>query len=60
MLLPDEPDAGLAGELARLRRAFPGRAYLSLCLRRRPGDAVRLQVLSEMAAAAGVPAVVDG
>ena len=60
VLLPDEPDDGLAVELARLRRDFPGRAYLSLTVRRRPGDAVRLHVLAEMAAAAGVPMVVTG
>ena len=60
VLLPEEPDDGLAAELARLRRDFPGRCYLSLNIRRRPGDAVRLHVLSEMARAAGVPTMVTG
>ena len=60
VLLPDQPDAALAGALARLRQDCPGRGYLSLCLRRRPGDAVRLHGLAEMAQAAGVPTVVTG
>ena len=60
VVLSDEPDSGLAAELARLRRDFPGRAYLSLNIRRRPGDAARLHLLSEMGAAAGVSAVVTG
>jgi len=60
VLLPDQPDAALAAALARLQQDFRGRCYLSLCLRRRPGDAVRLHVLSEMAQAARVPTVVTG
>ncbi len=60
VLLPDEADAALAGGLARLRRDFAGHCYLSLGLRRRPGDAVRLHTLAEMAQAARVPAVVTG
>jgi len=60
VLLPDAADAALAGALARLRRDFPGRCYLSLSLRRRPGDAVRLRELADMAQAARVPAVVTG
>jgi len=60
VLLPDEADTALAGGLARLRRDFAGRGYLALGLRRRPGDAVRLHMLAEMAGAAGVPAVVTG
>jgi error-prone DNA polymerase len=60
VLLPEEADAVLAGGLARLRRNFAGRGYLALGLRRRPGDAVRLHTLAEMAGAAGVPAVVTG
>ena len=49
------------------RRSWPGcggtspaACYLSLNIRRRPGDAVRLHLLSEMAGAAGVPTVVTG
>ena len=60
VLLPDQPDAGLAAALARLRDGFPGRGYLCLCLRRRPGDAARLHELASMGQAARVPAVVTG
>jgi len=60
VLLPDAADAGLAQALARLRQDFSGRCYLSLSLRRRPGDAVRLQQLADLAQAARVPAVVTG
>ena len=60
VLLPDQPDAVLATMLARLWRDFRGRCYLSLCLRRRPGDAVRLHMLAEMARAAEVPTMVTG
>jgi len=60
VLLPDEADAALAEALARLRRDFAGRCYLALSLRRRFGDAVRLQLLADLAHAAQVPAVVTG
>ena len=60
VLLPDAPDDRLALELGRMRAGFPGRCYLSLTLRRRPGDAVRLRMLHDMAQAARVPAVVTG
>jgi len=60
VLLPDEPNAALAGALTRLRRDFADRGYLSLSVRRRPGDAARLQQLVDLAQAARVPAVVTG
>jgi len=60
VLLPDEPNAALAGALTRLQRDFADRGYLSLSVRRRPGDAVRLQQLVDLAQAARVPAVVTG
>ena len=60
VLLPDEADAALEGALARLRRDFPDRCYLALSLRRRPGDAVRLRQLADLAQAAKVPAVATG
>ncbi len=60
VLLPDEPGEDLAAHLARLARDFPDRGYLSLGLRRRPGDHARLWQLQEMAQATGVPAVVTG
>ena len=60
ILLPDAPDERLESELRRLRTAFAGRCYLSLSLRRRPGDQVRLRQLHDMAQAARVPTVVTG
>jgi len=60
ILLPDAPDAALAGNLARLRTDFPGRGYLALTVRRRPGDAVRLRELADMARLAHVPPVATG
>lgn len=60
ILLPDAPDDRLASELRRLRTGFPARCYLQLGMRRRPGDAVRLRRLADMAQAAGVPTVVTG
>ena len=60
VLLPDAADAALAGALARLRRDFAGRCYLALGVRRRPGDAVRLRQLTDLAQAARVPTVVTG
>ncbi len=56
ILLPgDEPP-----DLLRLRLAFAGRAHLALTLRRRPGDAVRLRGLADLAQAAQVATVVTG
>ncbi len=60
VLLPDAPDEDLAARLERLRAGFAGRCYLSLSLRRRPGEQVRLRRLHDMAQAAGVPSVVTG
>ncbi|NPD70135.1 error-prone DNA polymerase (plasmid) [Lichenicola cladoniae] len=60
ILLPDAVDARLELELASLRQGFAGRCYLQLSLRRRPGDAVRLRQLSDLAQAARVPTVVTG
>ena len=59
-LLPDAADAATEANLRRLHRAFGDRASLALTLRRRPGDAVRLRQLSDMAQAAGVATVVTG
>ena len=58
ILVPDEPDDRCARQLARLRHTFPGRCYMALTLRRRPGDVLRLHLLSELAAAHRVPTVV--
>jgi len=60
VLLPDEPNAALAGALMRLQRDFADRGYLSLSVRRCAGDAVRLQRLADLAQAARVPTVVTG
>ncbi len=60
VLLPDEPDEELEAQLQRLRGCFGGRCHLSLGLRRRPGDQVRLRRLHDMAQAARVPTVVTG
>ncbi len=60
ILLPDQPDERLDGELRRMRGAFAGRCHLALTLRRRPGDHVRLRLLFEAAQAARVPTVVTG
>nr|WP_220789814.1 error-prone DNA polymerase [Gluconacetobacter johannae] len=64
VLLPDRPDDALARDLAWLRGLCGAegtdRGYMALTLRRRPGDAVRLHRLADMARAAGVPDVVTG
>jgi error-prone DNA polymerase len=57
VLVPDQADAACGALLGRLRRDFGGRAYLALCLRRRPGDQLRLHDLSNLAARARVPTV---
>ncbi|HEX4768365.1 MAG TPA: error-prone DNA polymerase [Lichenihabitans sp.] len=57
VLAPDAIDAKLADGISRLKRDFGDRGYLALTLRRRPGDAARLQTLAEHAASARVGAV---
>jgi error-prone DNA polymerase len=58
ILVPDQADERCEQQLVLLRRTFPGRSYLALALRRRPGDALRLQLLSDMGATHRVPTVV--
>ena len=60
VLLPDQPDETARAQLGQLRGIMNERTYLSLTLRRRPGDAVRLHLLAELATAARVPTVVTG
>ncbi len=60
ILLPDADDDVNAANLRRLRATFEGRAYVALILHRRPGDAMRLRRLAEMAQAERVAAVVTG
>ena len=49
ILVPDEADDVYAGQLRRVAAVFGDRAYVSLCLRRRPNDRLRLHNLSNMA-----------
>jgi error-prone DNA polymerase len=58
MLVPDEADEICARNLRRLRKIFADQAHMALSLRRRPGDAMRLHDLSNLAAQAGVLTVV--
>ncbi len=58
ILVPDMPDDGLEAELRRMRAGFTGRCHLALTLRRRPGDAMRLHGLVDLAQRARVPTVV--
>jgi len=58
ILVPDETDEACAINLRRLKATFPAGSYLALTLRRRPGDALRLHDLSNLAVQAGVPTVV--
>ena len=60
VLLPDQPDETARAQLSQLRGIMDDRTYLSLTLRRRPGDAVRLHLLAELATAARVPTVATG
>ena len=57
-LVPDEADEVCAQRLRRLTATFRTGAYLALSLRRRPGDALRLHNLSNLAADARIATVV--
>jgi error-prone DNA polymerase len=57
ILLPDDLKNDLAGELARLRIIFGGRAYCALSRRFLPDEALRLQTIADAAAHARVPTV---
>ncbi len=58
ILVPDEADDSYAGQLRKLATIFGDRAYVSLCLRRRPNDRLRLHNLSKIAARHKVKSVV--
>ncbi len=58
ILLPDLPDANCAAQLRKVAEVFGNRAYVSLCLRRRPNDQMRLHEISKMAARHRVKTVV--
>jgi error-prone DNA polymerase len=60
ILIPDQADAELAGQLGRLQERLGDLAYLALTLRRRPHDARRLHHLVQAGRDAGVTPVVTG
>jgi error-prone DNA polymerase len=49
ILVPDLADETCAVQLRKLAEIFGDRAYVSLCLRRRPNDQLRLHEISNMA-----------
>ena len=59
-LIPDMPDERLEQQACLMKDTFGDRGYLSLTLRRRPGDQVRLRALSDMARRMGLLSVVTG
>lgn len=58
ILVPDLADATCAVQLRKMSEVFANNAYVSLCLRRRPNDQLRLHVISNMAARHRVKTVV--
>ncbi|MCJ9720120.1 error-prone DNA polymerase [Agrobacterium sp. SHOUNA12C] len=58
ILVPDLADAACSVQLRKLADIFDDRAYLSLCLRRRPNDPMRLYELSNLATRFKVKTVV--
>ena len=60
ILLPEGDEDAVEAQLRRSRQAFGDRAHVALTLRQRPGDAVRLRLLSDRAQAARVATVVTG
>ncbi len=58
ILVPDLADETCALQLRKMAEIFGDRAYLSLCLRRRPNDQMRLHELSNLAARFKVKTVV--
>lgn len=58
ILIPDLADDTCAVQLRKLAEIFGDRAYLSLCLRRRPNDQLRLHELSNLATLFKVKTVV--
>ena len=58
ILIPDDADETTARQLAKLAAIFGPDAHVALTLRRRPGDALRLHELEQLARAAGVTPVV--
>ncbi|NQE65435.1 error-prone DNA polymerase [Caulobacter sp. RHG1] len=58
ILIPDKADDLCALQLKKVAAVFGANAHLALTLRRRPGDALRLHRLDQIARAAGVTPVV--
>ncbi|TPP05868.1 error-prone DNA polymerase [Rhizobium glycinendophyticum] len=58
ILVPDLADDTCAVQLRKLAEIFGDRAYVSLCLRRRPNDQLRLHELSKLATLFNVKTVV--
>ena len=58
ILVPDMPDKHYQAQLEQMKHCFGKDAFVSLTLRRRPGDAMRLYELSQIGSAAGVKPVV--
>jgi error-prone DNA polymerase len=58
ILVPDRPNAALRTRLKRLKTIWPEDGYCALTLRRRPGDALRLHQVAQMATEFGVLPVV--
>ncbi|WP_075292905.1 error-prone DNA polymerase [Pararhizobium arenae] len=58
ILVPDEADDLYASQLRKIASIFGDRAYVSLCLRRRPNDRLRLHKLANIAARYQVKTVV--
>jgi error-prone DNA polymerase len=58
VLVPNDADEECALRLRRLREAFRDRAYVTLSLRRRPNDQLRLFALSNLATLMRVPTIV--
>ena len=50
VLVPDEADEACGVQLRKMAELFGDRAYVSLCLRRRPNDRMRLHGIAAMAA----------
>jgi error-prone DNA polymerase len=58
VLVPDLADDACAMQLRKMAEVFGDRAYVSLCLRRRPNDQLRLHELSNLAVKHRVKTVV--
>jgi error-prone DNA polymerase len=58
VLVPDLPDDACAVQLRKIADVFSDRAYVSLCLRRRPNDQMRLYEIANLAARFNVKSVV--